>query len=183
MPAPEGGSHHIHGRGAGKRDDHRTHCSISAGHVTTRPELNEKKQLERRRRMLYTTGPNGKSIQKYPTPDDPTCPRCRHHWKSYSAHQECRSRAGASTAEATIPALAVCGYSPWASSTQRLRQPGTPRIWQSGLFGKGEGSIPLSKFAVDCGGCHPPAKDVPNVRTSQQPCTKVTAATTSTTAV
>ena len=41
-----------------------------------RPELNEKKQLERRRRMLYTTGPNGESIQKYPTPDDPTCPRC-----------------------------------------------------------------------------------------------------------
>jgi hypothetical protein len=54
----------------------------------------------------------------------------RHHWKSYSASQECRSRAGASAAEATIPALAVCDYSPWASSTQRLRQPGTPRIWQ-----------------------------------------------------
>ena len=54
----------------------RTHCSISAGHVTTQPKSNEKKQLKRRRRMLYTTGPNGKSIQKYPTPDDPTCPRC-----------------------------------------------------------------------------------------------------------
>ena len=54
----------------------RTHCSISAGHVTTQPKSNEKKQLEQRRRMIYTTGPNGESIQKYPTPDDPTCPRC-----------------------------------------------------------------------------------------------------------
>jgi hypothetical protein len=26
--------------------------------------------------MLYTTGANGESIQKYPTPDDPVCPRC-----------------------------------------------------------------------------------------------------------
>jgi hypothetical protein len=26
--------------------------------------------------MLYTTGPNGESIQKYPAPDDQTCPRC-----------------------------------------------------------------------------------------------------------
>ena len=26
--------------------------------------------------MLYTTGANGESIQKYPTPVDPVCPRC-----------------------------------------------------------------------------------------------------------
>jgi len=41
----------------------------------------------------------------------------RHHWKSYSARKECRSPVGVSTAEATIPALAVCGYRTQANST------------------------------------------------------------------
>ena len=113
-----------------------------------------------------------------------TIPRVRdvrHLWKSYSARQECRSRAGASTAKATIPALTVCGSSPWASSTQRLRQPGTPRIWQKWLIWqrrRQHNHYRSSRSAVAAAILHP--RTFPNVRTSQQPYTKVTAATTST---